>query len=206
MARMEEGLAASHRTAWLLAGALLIAAALALGLWITVAGTPGFDPRVVNAVAGWRASASLWLAATHVGDGWPRSLAGVAIAGLLVWKGRRRAAAVLVGTMTAVAVTNSGLKMGFARPRPDLLAHLDRVSDLSFPSGHAASNMAFWLLLVLLVDRRLAVPALVVVALIGVSRVVLGVHWPSDVLAGWLLGAGFACVGRALAGSAPSRA
>ncbi|WP_414901421.1 phosphatase PAP2 family protein [Sphingomonas flavalba] len=180
-------------------GCLLIAAALLVGLWITLSGTPAFDSAIIRSIAPWRASAVPWLALTHVGDGWPRSLVGIGIAALFAWKGRRRAAAALVGTMVAIAAVNSGLKLLFARPRPDLLAHLDRVSDLSFPSGHSANNMAFWLLLALLIDRRLALPAMAVAGLIGVSRIVVGVHWPSDVLAGWLLGAGFALIGWASA-------
>jgi undecaprenyl-diphosphatase len=93
------------------------------------------------------------------------------------------------------------LKLGFDRPRPDLVAHLVDVRTLSFPSGHAMLSAVTYLTIGVLVarvspKRRIKVyvtaVALVLTLAIGLSRVYLGVHWPTDVLAGWSIGAAWA--------------
>jgi undecaprenyl-diphosphatase len=114
---------------------------------------------------------------------------------------RRPALALLV----AVAVVgglliSTTLKLGFDRPRPDL-PHTVRVFTASFPSGHAMLSAVTFLTLGALVaraetDRRLKVyfvlVALFLTIVVGVSRVYLGVHYPSDVLAGWCVGSAWA--------------
>jgi undecaprenyl-diphosphatase len=96
---------------------------------------------------------------------------------------------------------STGLKMGFERPRPDLVPHATQVYTASFPSGHAMLSAVTYLTLGALlsrVQRRRRVKAfflglaLTLTLLIGLSRVYLGVHWPSDVLAGWCIGAAWA--------------
>jgi undecaprenyl-diphosphatase len=110
----------------------------------------------------------------------------------LLWFGHRRAAAWLAASMAGGTLLNLGLKQIFAAPRPDLLPHLDIVHTYSFPSGHAAGNMmAFGALAMLAGGRAAYVAAGAMIALIGVSRVWLGVHWPSDVTAGWIEGLGW---------------
>ena len=80
------------------------------------------------------------------------------------------------------------------RERPDLEAHLVVVKTSSFPSGHANSSMIFYVMLALILARgtqwRRAVVAgaIILSLLIGLSRVMLGVHWPSDVIGGWAFG------------------
>jgi undecaprenyl-diphosphatase len=95
-----------------------------------------------------------------------------------------------------------GLKQLVARPRPHLWLWLIPVSGFSFPSGHAFASATFYPLLARDVARRwprargLAFGLAVCFALfIGVGRLYLGVHWPSDVLAGWALGAGQTALG-----------
>lgn len=106
---------------------------------------------------------------------------------------KRRADALwLALTMAGGTALNLVLKQIFAAPRPDLLPHLDIVHSFSFPSGHAAGNMMMFGALAMLAARRGGYWAAgIVIALIGISRVWLGVHWPSDVAAGWMEGLGW---------------
>lgn len=98
-------------------------------------------------------------------------------------------------------VISSLLKLGVDRPRPDLTAHLAEVFTPSFPSGHAMLSAVTYLTLGVIMattqpTRRLKAfvlfVAILATALVGASRVYLGVHWPSDVLAGWCAGATWA--------------
>jgi undecaprenyl-diphosphatase len=115
---------------------------------------------------------------------------------------RKRAAALLVlvsiggGTLLSTLAKNV-----FARPRPELVAHLVEVRTLSFPSGHAMLSAVTFLTLGALLARvqprrRLKIyllsVAVLLTVLVGISRVYLGVHWPTDVLAGWCAGAAWA--------------
>jgi membrane-associated phospholipid phosphatase len=114
------------------------------------------------------------------------------VLGPLIWAGYRRSAMWFAGMMAGGTLLNLALKQVFAAPRPDLLPHLDIVHTYSFPSGHSAGNMMLFGALAMLAGRRGAYcSAAVAILLIGVSRVWLGVHWPSDVLAGWIEGLGW---------------
>ncbi|MGE0740109.1 MAG: phosphatase PAP2 family protein [Hyphomonadaceae bacterium] len=106
----------------------------------------------------------------------------------------------LVATLGGTAISE-GLKVGFARPRPDLVAHVVETTSMSFPSGHAMLSAVTYLTLGALVARTqerrrlrgyILSAAILLTLLIGASRVYLGVHWPTDVLAGWCLGAAWA--------------
>jgi len=97
-------------------------------------------------------------------------------------------------------------KYWIARPRPDLEMHLVVVKTSSFPSGHANSSMVFFLTLALALtadtrwQRTAVIGAIGLSILVGVSRVMLGVHWPSDVVGGWALGMLWVLVTLRLAG------
>jgi undecaprenyl-diphosphatase len=124
------------------------------------------------------------------------------IAYLLLTK--RRAAALWVAASVGGGVLLSNvLKHSFDRPRPDLVAHSVRVFTSSFPSGHAMlSAVTFLTLGVLLASIhnswRVKVfflgIAIFLTVIVGVTRVYLGVHYPTDVLAGWCVGAGWAAI------------
>lgn len=94
-------------------------------------------------------------------------------------------------------VISSLLKLGIDRPRPDLVPHLAQVHTMSFPSGHAMLSAVTYLTLGALLARFLPgrattifvfAIAVLTTLMVGISRVYLGVHWPSDVLAGWCAG------------------
>jgi undecaprenyl-diphosphatase len=115
--------------------------------------------------------------------------------------GRLRHAAVLLGAVLLALVSSEGMKALYGRPRPDLVPHGSFVYSASFPSGHSTLSAATFLTLAMLIsslERRrrskalVYVLALLLLATVGLSRVYLGVHWPSDVLAGWCLGAAWA--------------
>ena len=110
----------------------------------------------------------------------------------LLWLRRSGDALWLALMMAGGTALNLILKQIFAAPRPDLLPHLDIVHSYSFPSGHAAGNMMMFGALAMLARRRGGYWAAgMMIALIGASRVWLGVHWPSDVTAGWIEGLGW---------------
>jgi membrane-associated phospholipid phosphatase len=115
----------------------------------------------------------------------------------LAWRGRRADSLLIVlGSAGGLALAPL-LKLLFERPRPALTQHLVLVDSWSFPSGHALNSMAVLGLLTVLAvrerpgrTRRVTLTAIgaFLVLVIGFSRVYLGVHWPSDVLAGWAFG------------------
>ena len=114
----------------------------------------------------------------------------VAWAGLLWWRGRRRDAALLAATVVGATLLNTALKAVFQRDRPDFWEHLVVESSCSFPSGHAMASMSLAAALVVIAWRtRWRWPAIVLgavyVLVVGLSRIYLGVHFPSDILAGW---------------------
>jgi len=130
--------------------------------------------------------------ASAIGGTAIRIILSLVVLGALVFTGRRAAASWFAGVEIGGTLLNLILKQIFAAPRPDLLPHLDIVHSYSFPSGHAAGNMMFFGALAMLAGRRWAYGAGgAMIALIGVSRVWLGVHWPSDVMAGWIEGLGW---------------
>lgn len=129
------------------------------------------------------------------------TLAVLVTAGFLSLARRRHSAIYVLAASAGGALLSTALKSLFDRPRPDVVMHLVNVSSASFPSGHALGATAVYLTLAVLLARELprrrlraftgAVAALIVV-IIGASRIYLGVHWPTDVLAGWCMGAAWA--------------
>lgn len=121
----------------------------------------------------------------------------ILVIGYLALMRRPNAILLVISAIVGAWVLNFLLKELFDRPRPDLVPHGTVVYQASFPSGHAMSSAAFYLTLGVLLARLhvrrhiqsyFVGSALLITLIVGVSRVYLGVHWPSDVLAGWALG------------------
>ena len=119
----------------------------------------------------------------------------------LLMTGRTHSAYMLAASVIGAMILSQTMKLGFNRPRPDLVPHGARVYTMSFPSGHAMMSAAVYLTLAALLARtqqrsRVRIFIIFVAAmltiLVGASRVYLGVHWPTDVLAGWAGGAAWA--------------
>jgi undecaprenyl-diphosphatase len=115
----------------------------------------------------------------------------------LQFHGKRRQALVMGATVILAQVSSEALKFVYDRPRPTLVPHGSLVYSSSFPSGHSTLAAATYLTLAAIVaslekTRRAKIfvftLALLIVPAVGFSRVYLGVHWPTDVLAGWSLG------------------
>lgn len=127
----------------------------------------------------------------------------VGVLGYLLLSPRFRIALFTLTAVSGGTLLSTLLKMGFDRPWPDLVPHKSIVYTASFPSGHLVMSAMTYMTLAALLNsvqpsQRLKAYLLIVAAfvtvLIGVSRVYLGVHWPTDVLAGWRAGAAWAAL------------
>ena len=121
--------------------------------------------------------------------------------GFLFLSGKHHAALLVLATSIGGGFLSTLLKSFFDRARPDVVLHLVGVSSASFPSGHALSSATLYLTLGALLARvqpqrhlkiYTGLVAATLTVMIGLSRVYLGVHYPTDVLAGWCIGAAWA--------------
>jgi undecaprenyl-diphosphatase len=124
-----------------------------------------------------------------------------AVVGYLLLDRKRAAAGLMLGAVVGGVALNTLLKLAFTRPRPDFVTPAVQVYTASFPSGHATLSAITYLTLGALLAQtnpsaRFRVYfmslAAVFTGLVGVSRVYLGVHYPTDVLAGWCIGTAWA--------------
>jgi undecaprenyl-diphosphatase len=123
--------------------------------------------------------------------------------GYLLLVRKHHAAGFLAAAVCGGLILSTLFKAGFDRARPDLVAHLAQVYTASFPSGHSMMSATVYLTLGALLSRLhkegavrlfLLLSAAFITLLVGLSRVYLGVHWPTDVLAGWSAGAAWAAL------------
>jgi undecaprenyl-diphosphatase len=215
MGLMRQGLArAGYSDSWLLASILIIAVLLfAFGLIAEeiVEGEPlAFDRTVMLAFRD-AANPSMpigppWLQeaardVTGLGSTIVLGIILFATVGYLLLDRERTAAWLMLGAVLSGAALNDFLKFVFARPRPDFVTPAVRVFTASFPSGHAALSAITYLTLGAILARthpsiRIRIYfmslAAILTGLVGLSRVYLGVHYPTDVLAGWCIGTAWA--------------
>lgn len=196
--------------AFLLIGLAVIAGAVAVFAALAALVQTGTTQHVDDAVLLWfnaHASPTLDLAALEV-----TSLGSTTVVGMILlissaffWATRHRYSVLLLWVaMVGGALLNLQLKAEFHRPRPQLFPwRTPLASHSSFPSGHALTAVVLYATLAYLIGRleptRLqrwltAVVAAVVILLVGVSRLYLGVHYPSDVLAGFVVGVAWSTV------------
>ncbi|MEI4484961.1 phosphatase PAP2 family protein [Frigidibacter sp. MR17.14] len=144
------------------------------------------------------------------------ALGGVTVLGMLVasvvgilwFQSRHRTAIFLLVAVAGGQLFSNIAKAIFDRPRPDLVPHGTLVTSASFPSGHSMMSAVIWLTLAAMVARTepsrplriyLMSMAILITVLVGISRVYLGVHWPTDVIGGWAAGLAWAMGCTALA-------
>ena len=134
---------------------------------------------------------------TAIGGPTVLGLVVVSVVGFLLLQTRYHSAIVVLATAASGEIANYAMKNLFLRPRPDIVPHLRDVTSSSFPSGHAMESAIIYLtlgaMLMRLAERRITKLycmgiAIGLTLLVGISRVYLGVHYPTDVIAGWMFG------------------
>jgi len=160
---------------------------------------PFFDQPILLLIARWRSPALTLVMKllTDFGGTGSLTLLTTLLATVLFLKHYKKEASLLIGAMLSGVLVSQTLKHLINRVRPQIISHLVVATSPSFPSGHAMNNTIFYLLLTYLSWRIFKNKELsfvvafvggLLVALIGFSRLYLGVHYPSDVIAGWMLG------------------
>jgi undecaprenyl-diphosphatase len=179
----------------ILAGSLLVFCIVAYA--VSAGNAAGFDDPIrnffYNLRSGWLST--LMEGITYLGN-W-QSVVMVCL--LLLAYDKTRIPYGMLGSATAITVTllNKALKEIFGRIRPEDVLPLVQESGHAFPSGHSVTSMAFYGMLLVLVQTRmedrkkakaLSIVLVLLIALIGPSRIYLGVHYPTDILGGWAEG------------------
>jgi undecaprenyl-diphosphatase len=199
---------------------LLVAAVAALGLFATEA-VLALDQRLYLAIRGTGAGPAgppklgeIIRDITALGSYTVAGAVTVVAVVALYLGGRWRDAVFVATTVAGGVIVAALLKELFGRPRPDLFEHFHHVATLSFPSGHAAKSALVYLTLATIAgsltsNRGLRIFGFVVagtlVIAVGLSRIYLGVHWPSDVVAGWIFGVGWVLMAVVVAHRATTR-
>jgi undecaprenyl-diphosphatase len=198
-----------HEISWLLTalgGSILLFAFLKLASEVMEGETLAFDTKILRALRNPADPARLigppWLQGalldlTSLGSPVILGLVVLSVVGFLLLQTRYRTALFVLITSTSAWFVNYGLKNLFERTRPSAVPHLRDVSSPSFPSGHALTSAVVYLtlgaVLMHVSKGRLTkiyclASAMMLTLLAGISRVCLGVHYPTDVIAGWIVG------------------
>lgn len=159
------------------------------------------DPADLGVTRGPRWLGSAMIDITALGGGTILTAITIIVAAYLLIAAKARLALLVALGVSGGAIGSALLKTLVSRARPDVVRHLVEVDTMSFPSGHAMNSAIVYLTLGALLARSqqsrairvyLMVTAFALTLAIGFSRVYLGVHWPSDVVAGWSVGAAWA--------------
>ncbi len=198
-----------HELRWLLVGlggCVLLLVFLELASEVMKGETLAFDKRIILAFRKaddlsqpigppWLASSMIDL--TALGGPTVIGLIVLSVVGFLVLQTRYWTALFIFLTAASGEAVNFAMKSLFFRPRPTVVPHLRQVFETSFPSGHAMQSAIIYLtlgaMLMRVVEKRISkiyccAAAMGLTFLVGLSRVYLGVHYPTDVLAGWIVG------------------
>jgi len=195
-------------------GTLLAVGALAAGVWLFAAladevmegGTRKLDRTLLLALRrpsdlqplGPPALLNAARDITALGGPTVLTLLTAAVSLFLALDGKKHMALFVCGSIGSGLLLSNLLKDSFDRPRPDIVPHEVYAASYSFPSGHSMLSALTYLTLGAILARShehkllkayFLVTAVFLTVLIGVTRVYLGVHWPTDVLAGWTAGA-----------------
>jgi undecaprenyl-diphosphatase len=198
-----------RRKVWIAVVAMLLFAWLAYA----VAGRPAerFDLAVRDTVHVC-ASPQLTFAMrgfTLLGSAWFLVPLGILLVCLLIATGQRAEAALLVVAALGGEAIDQALKLFFERPRPTAYFNYPQPDTYSFPSGHSMASCCFYGALAMIAVARagsrrsrwaIAAGAVALIALVGLSRVYLGVHYPSDVLGGYLAGVAWLAIIQSVSG------
>jgi undecaprenyl-diphosphatase len=200
---------------WLAVGlgaCVLLLAFVSLAGEVMEGDTQAFDTKIVRALRdplnparpiGPEWMEGVLLDVTAIGSTAILGLMTAAVAGFLVLQTRYRTAFVVVVTSLSAEVLTAAMKQAFNRPRPSVVPHLRAVVSTSFPSGHAMESAIVYLtlgaILMRVAESRLTKAYIMGIAtlltlLVGVSRVYLGVHYPTDVIGGWIIGFAWASI------------
>ncbi len=164
----------------------------------------------MNALLEWDAGVLLWIqenmrtdlmttimkAITRLGDGGCLWIV-LALVFLVVGKTRKVGATSALALIITFVTVNLGIKNLVARTRPyevvdGLINLVDKQKDFSFPSGHAAHAFAVGVVILVMMPKKIGVPVFIISVLMAYSRLYIGVHYPTDVIAGALLGTAIA--------------
>ena len=180
---------------------------IALGLAVNAGWFRAFDTAVSHMLNLRRgASAEMLIvsmqAISWIGGGLQRYII-VTMLTLVLWRWWGWRAGLAMGLTTLIsAFTSDSLKFLFARARPEFVEHLDAFYSPAYPSGHSANAAVVYILFIMMVPQARhplwQITAAILIVVTGLSRIMLGVHWPTDVIGGWTLGTSFALVAAAV--------
>lgn len=144
---------------------------------------------------GYEGTPGLVTALTHLGDTITLIIVSVALLAWLLSKQAKNLAIYVAAAITGVFLISPIFKFLFDRDRPDIVEQLAHASSKSFPSGHALRSAGIYLILYVVLASYLSDKAKgalftitsAVILLTGLSRIYLGVHWPTDIIASWII-------------------